>query len=412
MKRFLTPTEINYIISDIKPIQSLDAEVGHLIHKKIMDKLEAKLRRTQIYPNCIDEIKKTLTTKYYQAQVDAGDSVGILAAQSIGERQTQLALDSFHSTGITTLTIVAGMPRFNELINVTKNPKNIITTIRGRKNYYSIGDIRQDLGSHLESITMARLVTKTKICKYRPWYPLFFSMYPADQERYVQEWEGIRYVLDRDLMFMYNITLQDVVEKIKEIADEDIVCIWSPDYAGIIDIYNYTLPTLQFQIKGIEGITNVCYTKDLKTQIWNAEASGCNLKKLLAHPKVDPTRTYSNHMWEIYETLGLEAVREFLVQEFMNVISVESYINLRHVQLLTDVMLYTGTISSISRYGVHRNQAGVLTMCSFEESLDQLMKAGIYGEKELIKGVSGAIICGKVNPSGTGLCDVLYAEGV
>ena len=86
----------------------------------------------------------------------------------------------------------------------------------------------------------------------------------------------------------------------------------------------------------------------------------------------------------------------------------ESYINIRHIQLLVDVMLYTGSISSISRYGVHKNQSGVLTKCSFEESLDQILKAGVYCEKELINGVSGAIICGKVSNIGTGLCDLIY----
>lgn len=408
-KRLLTNDEIEYILSDIHPIQSIDTDVADMIYSKMIRLLRSKLEKSRVYLECIPEIKKEITSKYYKSQAQAGDSVGIIAAQSIGERQTQLALDSFHSTGITTLTVVSGMPRFNELINVTKNPKNIITYIYSNTNYYSISDIRNNLGIQIESVTFSKLILSTEECQYEKWYSTFFKHYPTDKERFDKHSKGIRYHINKDIMFMYKITVKDIVDKIIEQSDDDnIICVWTPDYVGIIDVYNYMIPSVHFLVKGVSGMSNVFYSKDLKSGIWHIESSGNNMKELLAHNDVDPTRTYSNHMWEIYETLGLEAVREFLVNEFMGVISTESYINLRHVQLLVDVMLYTGSISSISRYGVHRNQAGVLTMCSFEESLDQLMKAGIYGEKELIKGVSGAIICGKINPSGTGLCDVLF----
>jgi DNA-directed RNA polymerase II subunit RPB1 len=138
------------------------------------------------------------------------------------------------------------------------------------------------------------------------------------------------------------------------------------------------------------------------------ETEGSNLAELLAHPEVDSSKTVSNNMWEIYDILGIEAARAFLIEEFSLVISSDStYINKRHIKLLVDMMTYTGIISSISRYGMRMgDQTGAMGRASFEESLDNFLKAGSYGERETTKGVSASIMCGKVSNIGTGLCQL------
>jgi hypothetical protein len=114
-------------------------------------------------------------------------------------------------------------------------------------------------------------------------------------------------------------------------------------------------------------------------------------------------------MWDIYESLGIEAARQFLIDEFMNVVSSDgTYINICHVMLLVDLMTFSGSISSISRYGIKRDQAGPLAKASFEESLDNFLKAGVFGDVESTKGVSASIMCGKRSKIGSGLCDLLY----
>jgi hypothetical protein len=93
----------------------------------------------------------------------------------------------------------------------------------------------------------------------------------------------------------------------------------------------------------------------------------------------------------------------------MNVVSSDgTYINVCHVMLLVDIMTFSGTISSVSRYGIKRAQAGPLAKASFEESLDNFLKAGVFGDVETTNGVSASIMCGKRSKIGTGLCDLLY----
>jgi DNA-directed RNA polymerase beta' subunit len=407
MKRYLTLEEINYILSDIHPIECIESTIRHNIWKTIVDQFRNELKQIQLVPQGIDRLKEKITKSYYRCQADAGDCVGITAAQSIGERQTQLALDSFHSTGITTLTVVAGVPRFNELINATKNPKSIISYIYTKENYYNVGDLREKVGIKLQQITFKHLLVKRQSIHHLPkWINAFYLLYPSYSFPAEATDCIFLFTLNTNLLYTFNITLQKVADEIMN-HDSDIICAWSPDRIGELCVLG--TPSLDVIIQGIKGIDQIHYSKQPMSKVWSIEAIGNNLKEILAHDSIDSTRSYSNYMWEIYNTLGIEATREFLIQEFINVISVDAYIHHRHVQLLVDVMLYTGNISSISRYGVHRSQASVLTTCSFEECLDQFTKAGFYGEKEMVKGVSGAIICGKMSHTGTGLCDLLYS---
>src|SRR5699024_10057654 len=56
------------------------------------------------------------------ANVEVGESVGIIAAQSIGEPGTQLTMRTFHTGGVAGDDITQGLPRIQELFEA-RNPK-------------------------------------------------------------------------------------------------------------------------------------------------------------------------------------------------------------------------------------------------------------------------------------------------
>jgi DNA-directed RNA polymerase beta' subunit len=430
---FLTSEQICYVLQDCKPIPNIEKDISENVCKRIKKELKKNLKECRIYPSMIDDLKKKITFQYYDSQIHPGESIGVLTAQSIGERQTQLSLDSFHSAGITSATVVTGVPRFNELMNTSKNPKNVLSTIFLTEEYKNIQDIRENAGIRIQHVTFNDILVDSKVYERKDatdyWYEPFKMMYNVELgESYTH---FIRCLCNLETLFAFKLSLEDICSHITDIYD-DLECVWSPNIVGIIDIWINTanitsgdsiyinednkitiysedvvIPNLShITINGIEGIEKVLYTE--RDGEWIIEAMGFNLKKLLANDMIDSTRTMSNNMWELYDTLGVEATREFLIQEFINIISVDSYINIRHIQSIVDCMLYRGSISSISRYGVHQNESGALSKCSFEETLEQFLKAGLYGERERINGVSGAIICGKVSNAGTGLCELVY----
>ncbi len=65
-------------------------------------------------------------------EVDVGEAVGIIAAQSIGEPGTQLTMRTFHTGGVAGDDITQGLPRIQELFEA-RNPKGqaLITEIEG-----------------------------------------------------------------------------------------------------------------------------------------------------------------------------------------------------------------------------------------------------------------------------------------
>ncbi|WP_040636711.1 DNA-directed RNA polymerase subunit beta' [Mitsuokella sp. oral taxon 131] len=67
-----------------------------------------------------------------QAEVEIGEAVGTIAAQSIGEPGTQLTMRTFHSGGVAGEDITQGLPRVEELFEARK-PKHhaIISEIEG-----------------------------------------------------------------------------------------------------------------------------------------------------------------------------------------------------------------------------------------------------------------------------------------
>lgn len=79
---------------------------------------------------CIKCYGRNLATGH---QVDVGEAVGIIAAQSIGEPGTQLTMRTFHTGGVAGDDITQGLPRVEELFEARKPKRqSIIAEIEGR----------------------------------------------------------------------------------------------------------------------------------------------------------------------------------------------------------------------------------------------------------------------------------------
>ena len=78
-------------------------------------------------------------------EVEVGEAVGIIAAQSIGEPGTQLTMRTFHTGGVAGDDITQGLPRIQEIFEA-RNPKGkaVISEIKG--NVTEIDEIRE--GQH------------------------------------------------------------------------------------------------------------------------------------------------------------------------------------------------------------------------------------------------------------------------
>ena len=123
-KRTLTDDEIEYIIDFIELNPDIHPRTAESVVKINKDKLRRQLEGQMIYPAIIESLKVLMKKDYEESLINPGQSVGIICAQSIGERNTQNTLNTFHKAGQSEKSVLAGVPRFQEILNTTKDPKN------------------------------------------------------------------------------------------------------------------------------------------------------------------------------------------------------------------------------------------------------------------------------------------------
>ena len=343
--------------------------------------------------------------------------------------------DTFHKCGQSEKTMTAGVPRFQELLNATKNPRIVNHKIFLQTGNTSIQDMRKIVGSTIVGMTMADISKNISVeidKKAESWYEAYKILF---SDEFSAHKNCISFKLDMKKLFEFKLTMQQISDHIQE-EYSDLYCVFSPPAEGQLDVFvdtkNIRLPenrllfvdqnnaimvyleevvqaTLeQVYICGIPAISEVFYLKEGNE--WIVETNGfcsktiskqySSFKRLLGHPHVDYTRTVSNNVWDIYEVLDIEAARQFLIEEFM---SIMEGINMCHAMILVDRMTHNGTISSITRYTMKKEESGPMGKASFEETMDNFLNAAAEGDKEPTEGVSASIICGKRASIGTGM---------
>jgi len=432
VKRKLTKKEIEHVLSNVDFGVSLTTELRRNINNTLRKNIETKLKNAEIYPSLICELKRMIETEYHKTRVHSGENVGIITAQSIGERQTQLTLNSFHQAGLTVKTVVTGVPRFTELMNTSRDPKGNICYVPLKEKQETITDVRKYIGNTLKEIRLKHVVKYTDIIDIPDCWWLDNWFLPKDIDFSVNK-KILRYTLRKDIIYNNRLSLYKIKRTIEDMYKDIHVCPSSLEDA-ILDIiiknpeqviltngsvqyvneenkFNIYLDEVvdkilkDFVVSGIEGIKDFIIRRDGSDLI--IETEGTNFKELISHPKIQSDRVVSNNMWDIYEMLGIEAARDFLISEFTKVVSSDgTYINPRHISVLVDTMTYRGNITSISRYSV-RNKTSPMARASFEESVDNFLKSGVYCEKEKLNSISSNIMVAKKMKSGTGICDMV-----
>ena len=342
--------------------------------------------------------------------------------------------DTFHTAGSGNKTVTTGVPRVEELLNATKEPKAVNCYVKMKDKHKTIADMRKTIGYDVVEVTFEKIAKSYEIIMNKEdekWYDSFKILYNDEFSKYN---DCISIKINLNMLYEYKLTMEVISQVISD-KYEDIRCVFSPgnistekdQNIGQIDIFvdtsNIDLPEDRLVfidsenaseiyleevvqpilyglvLSGVPGITEIYFNDDANS----FETDGANFQKLLSLPFIDPSQTVSNDVWDIYYTLGIEAARQFLIEEFMNMMA---GINECHISLLVEKMTHGGSISSISRYTMRNEECGPMGKASFEETMDNFLKAGVYGQDEETKGVSASIICGKVAQIGSGVCDL------
>jgi len=408
----------------------------------------------------------TVEMLYKKAIINPGEMVGMIAAQSIGEPTTQMTLNTFHFAGVASKSnVTRGVPRVEEILSISENIKHPSVTIHLKETDKFNRERAQNIMNLIELTKIHDIVESYEICydpddnntkieedrlmiqQYREFEKIFDECSQNITEKEKMKWL-IRFKFNKTLMLDKNITMDDINFSIKKTHQDNVSCIYS-DFNSDSLVFRIRITNIiqnkksikqypldqsdeiyllnNFQnvilnnivLRGIKNISKVLLRKQpqymhyeedkyVPKDIWVLDTVGTNLKDILSLDYIDANKTFTNDISEIYRVLGVEAARQTIYNEFLEVIESDGgYINSHHIAMLSDRMAYSNKLVSIFRHGINNDNIGPMAKASFEEIPEMFLKAAKYGEIDYLRGVSANIICGQEGYFGTGMFQIL-----
>jgi DNA-directed RNA polymerase beta' subunit len=373
--------------------------------------------------------------------------------------------DTFHLAGVASKSnVTRGVPRIEEILRLTKNPKNPSLTIHLKLLDEEEQDKATKYANMLEHTKLVDVVKSVKICfdpndkattieddkilmeQFYEFEDMIKDCMDMDEDTTQKSKWIIRLEMDAEALLDKNITMDDIHFAITNSYNNEISCVYS-DYnasnlifrirlnsnalnktkktKGIADTLDqsdeiYLLRNFQDTIlnnivlRGVNGIQNVMPRK-LKNyvvkdegkytskDVWILDTTGTNLLEILALDFIDGSRTFCNDIKEVFDVLGIEATRQIIYNEFSEVMEFSDvYINYHHLSLLCDRMTSTQNLVSIFRSGILNDDIGPISKSTFEVHTEVLLNAARHADFDHMRGVSASVMMGQNGYFGTG----------
>lgn len=385
-------------------IRQAAKDIGLEIPDSLVVKITERSRQVRLTDQDLKDIMKEVSVRLDKVDVDPHESVGILAAQSIGEPGTQMTLRTFHYAGVAEMNVTLGLPRLIEIVDARRTPSTPTMSVYIDEKTRTDRKKVQDIALKIEITNLTDVATIGSVV------------------------EKLKVVVTPNptLMGSRGTTRDDILRGVAEQVNPKVFEIAQGSGSGegrAIDIqlkseseeeapYKRLLELAEslklVRIGGITGIKRALIRKEEGGE-YVIYTEGTNLAEVLQIPGVDTTRTTSNSVFEIYNVLGIEAARSAIISEAIRTLSEQGLtVDVRHIMLVADVMTSDGEISAIGRHGISGKKTSVLARAAFEITAAHLLKAAIIGEADELKGVAENIIVGQPITIGTGAVKAIY----
>ncbi len=336
----------------------------------------------------LHKVLEDLQDAYEVARANAGECVGLVSAESIGEPGTQMTLNTFHFAGVSEMNVTTGLPRIIEIFDAQKEIKTPMMEIYLKSSHNSLENVKK-FALKIKETLLGELVEEYALNIFE---------------------QTLRVVLHKALLQEYDLTAKDLLKNFKtkmkgftiEAEDNQLIFVHKGKPEELKEIYTLKEKVKTIKIKGLKGIKQVLPVK--RGEEYIVLTSGTNLKEVLELPEVDAQRVTCNDINEVYNLLGIEAARQAIINEVYKVIEAQGLnIDIRHIMLVADIMCATGILKGITRYGVVSEKASVLARASFETPIKHLINAALEGEVDNLTSVVENVMINQPVPLGTGL---------
>lgn len=377
------------------------------IDKKIIEKVEkvAKKKKADFPESYIHDIAEAYVRReltdtelekliikvrkaYDRAKVEAGEAVGTVAAQSVGEPGTQMTMRTFHYAGVAELNVTLGLPRLIEIVDARKKISTPTMAIYFDEDYRDDEEFVKKLANRIGKSTLNDIL--------RDFYINYAEM-------------KVEAILDEEKIEDKRLDIEEILANIekafKKSNIKENVIVFEPAKQTIRELRLLADKVRDLQISGIKNIGKVIIRREDE---WIIHTEGSNLGDILKIDGVDGVRTTTNDIHEIETVLGIEAARNSIINEALRTLEEQGLsVDVRHIMLVADMMTSEGIVRSIGRHGISGEKSSVLARAAFEETGKHLLRASIRGEVDKLTGIIENIIIGQPIPLGTGSVGVV-----
>jgi DNA-directed RNA polymerase subunit A' len=331
---------------------------------------------------------KDVTKIHTDGNIEPGEAIGIVTAQSFGEPSTQMVLRTFHFAGVTEMQITQGLPRLIEIFDTRKKPTSPKMEIYLKKEYNNEKDART-FAEKIKEITIEEIAAEIN---------LNFS----DKK--------IEIKLDKEALKHTHTSAKRVAERLNKLGfkvreKEDGISLNAGDM-NFKEIYKLKEKLKKTIISGIKDVKQVIIVK--KDANYVIITLGSNLKKIMELKEVNTEKLISNDLYEVEEVFGIEVARQLIINEIYEVLNNQGLdIDMRHLKLVADAMTNSGDVKGVTRMGIIAQKSSILARATFETPIKQFVNATVKGSKDRLSSVIENIILNQPVPIGTGLPGLL-----
>lgn len=358
-----------------------------MIPKKLNETADAAIKSGGIKGIQKKKFAKIFKEKYNAMQVQPGEAIGIVTAQSIGEPGTQLTMRTFHYAGVLEMNVTLGLPRVIEIVDARSAPKTPMMTVYLRDDIKNNGVEAKKVAARVRGINLRDLVDEVETDLVE---------------------QKITVKISNSTLKEFDIDMEEIIKQIrrrvrgiKVEGNKNKVHI-ELKKPSMRKLYRLKNKLLEASIKGIENINYTLVRKESGEFVIYTD--GSNLKEVLQVDGVDHSRTRTNNINEVADVLGIEAARNSIIAELRDAMEGAgvSNVDVRHLMLVADTMTMEGEVKAIGRYGIAGEKAGVLARASFETPVVHLIRAAYQGEVDNFSSIIEDILVGQPVKVGTG----------
>ena len=386
---------------ELEQVQNKINEVGaDYFPIKLVEEITDAANRNNINDDELETLVLKVKEAYEREEVEPGESVGTIAAQSVGEPGTQMTMRTFHYAGVVELNVTLGLPRLIEVVDARKKISTPTMDIYFTDEYKNDEEFIRKMGNKIGKITLNDVIKN-------------FNVNYMDNI--------ITAEIDQDILDERRLELEEVTSEIektfKQVTINNNLLSFETTFSndeekiqqGIRELRLLADKIRDLQISGVKGIGKVVIRHEQNE--WVIHTEGSNIGAILKIPGVDIVKTTTNDIFEIEKVLGIEAARNAIIHELYTTMEEQGLsVDIRHIMLVADMMTSDGVVKSIGRHGISGEKSSVLARAAFEETGKHLLNASIRGEVDELSGIIENVIVGQPIPHGTGSVGINMKE--